>query len=518
MTTTTPYQIEKLRSAVDEFVGELLVKHDERRDVDDFARYRGSEGDSLEERVAKAVAFMKHELGFTPWSKQIEVIEAFLSARRTAVRGCHGAGKDALLAGLMLFAAYVLKMLVVAISATEKQLLVQLWREVANRFSARLPGELYTADLRIGGQKRIVATTSGSVSSLTGYHDANGVFIAISEAQGEQVEAAAFDAALSNAVDDASRIVVVGNPVKPLGRFYEVSRKPTWRAIQISAFDHPNVVEGRVVIPGGPAPSWPAEMAAEFGTSSPWYISRVLGEFPSDGSVDSLVKVSWLEAAYARHHATYLESPPPVAALDVARSYDRDESVAAIAQGPRVIGLHTWRLRDLVATTERFLGVVDREHEKWSAMRLRHGLALYPSRGASFTTSPPFALLVDAPGIGSGVCDELTRLKRPATEYWGWNPSSDDKRWANLRAEVYWNFRTLLESGKAALPRDLLLHEEALAMEWSQDARGRIMMVGKEELRQTLKRSPDRLDAAAMSLWAATRPPPAAWGSSRFTV
>ena len=434
---------------------------------------------------------------------------------RVVVRGNHGAGKDAVLAPIMLYACYVLKMLVLAISATEKQLLGQLWRELTNRFSERLPGQLFTADLRLAGEKRIIAMTSGNVSNLTGWHDPNGVFIAISEAQGEQVEAAAFDAAIANAVDAASRIIVVGNPVKSAGRFYEVSRKETWHAIQISAFDHPNIPEGRVVIPGGPSPEWPAEMAREFGVDSPWYVSRVLGEFPPQGSVDGLVKLEWLEASYERHEAGpgLVNYPLPVVALDVARSLDRDESVAAVVQGPRVHALATWRVRDLVETTTRFLTVVDRARMEWYATTKRKTVDTTgktyrdPDALAAWLTAsgvPAFQLIVDAPGIGSGVVDDLKRRGRSVTEYWGWNPSTDPQKWLNRRAEIYWHLRTLLENGTVELPRDQLLHEELLACEWSQDAKGRIMLGPKEMLRAMLGRSPDRLDSVTIGLAHAT--------------
>src|SRR5205823_13285455 len=121
--------------------------------------------------------FSRDELGFEPYDKQVEIFDSFTANKRTAVRGAHGTGKDAALAVIALYAAYVLGMLVLVISATERQLLGQLWREVRDRFSTRLPGELYTADLRIGGEKRILAMTSGSTSNLTGWHDPNCVAI-----------------------------------------------------------------------------------------------------------------------------------------------------------------------------------------------------------------------------------------------------------------------------------------------------------------------------------------------------
>jgi hypothetical protein len=495
-------ELRQLRGDVDE----LLAAHEETRDMADFARYRD-----------RPLAFMRDELGFEPYEKQMEVIEAFQQRRRVVVRGNHGAGKDAVLAPLMLYAAYVCRMLVIAISATERQLLGQLWREVTARFSSRLPGQLYSADLRIHGEKRIIAMTSGSTSNLTGWHDPNGVLIVVSEAQGQQVEEAAFDAAIANAVDDASRIVVAGNPINTTGRFYEVSRKATWHAIRISAFDHPNVREQRVVIAGGPAPGWPAEMEKEFGVDSAWYVSRVLGEFPTQGSIDSLVKLQWLEDAYERYEgsslAGYRDKPFPVLALDVARSLEGDESVAAVAQSARVHGVFAWRSRNLVDTAGRFLMIADRTRAAWYGAitgDLLDAESLIARDARRLTgwlderNVPHFRLYVDAPGVGSGVIDECRRRRRHVTEYWGWVPAIDDNRWANLRAETYWNFRTLLQDGKAALPRDPLLHEEALAIEWSQDKKGRIVILPKEELRRTLKRSPDRLDSAVMALWGAT--------------
>jgi hypothetical protein len=498
-----------------EDVGELVARHGQTRDVADFRRYRG-----------RPVEFFREELGFEPWAKQIEMAEAFHAHRRVVVPGAHGTGKDACLAPLMLYAAYVCGMLVLGISATERQLLNQLWRELGKRFSARLPGELYTADLRIGGEKRVIAMTSGSVSSLTGWHDSGGVFVAISEAQGEQVEAAAFDAAIANAVDDASRIMVVGNPVKAAGRFYEVSRSPTWHTISISALDHPNVIEGRVVIPGGPSPTWPAEMAAEFGIESPFYVARVLGEFPTTGSVDSLVRLKWLEDAYARWEngpPGFAPFPRPVVALDVGRSLDRDPSVAAVVQGARLHAFHPWYSRDLVNTAEQFLRISERArmafYAKGRAVRPENAVYQDTDKLREWLTlsgAPFLSLWIDAPGVGSGCVDECRRRGRDVTEYWGWLPARDEKRFANERASVHWNFRTLLESGRAALPRDPMLEEEALALEWSQDAKGRIVMLSKDELRKTLKRSTNHLDVACMGLAAstgATRAPSVAFSS-----
>ncbi len=461
------------------------------------------------------VRFMREVLDFHPWEKQVEVCQSVLENKRTVVRGHHGAGKDEILAALLLWSCYARRMMCLAVSATERQLIGQLWAKLARMWkTARLPGELYVGELRIGGEKRIVAMTSGNVSNLTGWHShaGTGVFVAISESQAEQIGAVAFDAAEGNTVSEGSRIVVVGNPVKAAGRFFEVSRKSTWKAIRISAFDHPNIATGAVVIPGGPAPGWPAEMAAEYGEDSGFYVSRVLGEFPAEGSVDGLIRPGWLEAAFVRHEAGVVlqRYPLPVLALDVARSLDRDESVAAVAQGSVVLRIHAWRSRDLVDTATRFLMVTDRLRTEWYANGRPVGetetsrdpdkLALW----LQLTGVPDFPMHVDSPGVGGGVVDTMRSRGRHVHEYWGWNPARDEKRFANRRAEIYWSLRTGLEAGTVALPRDPALSEEVLAMEWSLDAKGRILMIAKEDLRKALGRSPDRGDAVTMALAASS--------------
>jgi hypothetical protein len=58
----------------------------------------------------------------------------------------------------------------------------------------------------------------------------------------------------------------------------------------------------------------------------------------------------------------------------------------------------------------------------------------------------------------------------------------------------------LLEQGRIALPPDDGLAEEALAIEWTLDGKGKIQILSKDSLRATLGRSPDLLDACVIGL------------------
>jgi hypothetical protein len=59
-----------------------------------------------------------------------------------------------------------------------------------------------------------------------------------------------------------------------------------------------------------------------------------------------------------------------------------------------------------------------------------------------------------------------------------------------------------------------------LAIEWSEDTKGRIQIASKDLIRASLGRSPDRLDATTIAL-SVSAPLPAktrgAWGSSTYT-
>lgn len=462
-------------------VGELIAQHAQRRDAGSFQQY-----------LENPIGFMVNECNFTPYPKQREIVDAYMAGKRTVVRGCHGAGKDAVLSALMMFAAFVQGKLVLAMSATERQLLNQLWREVGNRFTNRLPGQLYTSDLRIDGRKRIIALTAGagSVSHLTGWHDAAGVFIAMSESQAESVGDDAFDAAESNAIDDLSRIVVVGNPVMAGSRFHAVHARPSWQRIRISAFEHPNLIEQKVVVPGGPSPTWPDEMRAEYGADSPFYVSRVLAEFPAEGSVDSLIKRSHLERAFQHHDAGDLvaanEWKPLVLGLDVSR-FGSNQTALAVVRGGQVDAVHTWRGVDLVETTDRLLAHAAALTVPRRDLHTRLISALRPT------------IVVDDAGVGGGVTDIARNRGWTIHAHNGGARAIEQLKFANLRSNVAWHFRTLLEQDQLALPRSSRLADEAMALTYQLTPKGLIQLTSKKDIAD-LSGSTDICDAIQQAL------------------
>src|SRR5947208_365365 len=101
-------------------------------------------------------------------------------------------------------------------------------------------------------------------------------------------------------VRENDRLLAVGNPTRPLGPFFASQRPGSpWTKVAISVFEHPNVVERRQVIAGGPEYAWLERIRAEEGEGSQFWAGRILAEFPTESS-EALFTRALLDAAVAR--------------------------------------------------------------------------------------------------------------------------------------------------------------------------------------------------------------------------
>ena len=124
---------------------------------------------------------------------------------------------------------------------------------------------------------------------------------------------------------------MTGNPFTSAGAFYDSHhlRRGLYRRVRISAFDTPNVAEGRVAVPGMITEEDIADRKAEWGERSAQYVGGVLGEFP-EGLDDVLVS---LRAATEAAGRSLAPSGRVVLGCDVAR-FGHDKTVVMRRQGP----------------------------------------------------------------------------------------------------------------------------------------------------------------------------------------
>ena len=80
---------------------------------------------------------------------------------------------------------------------------------------------------------------------------------------------------------------------------------------------------------------------------------------------------------------------------------------------------------------------------------------------------------------------------------WG-VPASDDQQYFNQRAECWGRMRAWLEHGQ--IPTNDDLANQLTSVDYGHDARARIQLQAKKEIKRNGGKSPDRADSLALSL------------------
>lgn len=426
-------------------------------------------------------AFPNEVLGYTPWSKQVEVLDAIRKHRRVAIKSGHGTGKTRLLGGLVNeWMCSHQNARVVCTASTNRQVHTVLWAEVQRLYREakfEMPGELLEREWRIAPSWRADAVSVDDPTALQGIHGP-ATLIVVDEAEGVDHRMwGAIDSLMSSG---GSRLVMAYNPTTPSGFCYDAAQRPDlFHTITISCLDHPNVISGEEVIPGAVTRQWVDEVRAREGDGSPVWSCRVLGEFPKTAS-NTILTIDDLVAADVPTGAT----DSPRIGLDVAR-FGTDQSVLCVVDATRtVVEVQAWQGEDLMATAGRLR----------DAMR-RHNVE------ARFVG-------VDATGIGAGVVDRLREDGiRVSPVDFGAAPVGDwgtllgrDAMFANRKAELHWVVRGLIRQKSLRVPVQWkAMWADLAAPTYAFDGKGRITIESKDALRERLKRSPDHGDALVIA-------------------
>ena len=166
---------------------------------------------------------------------------------------------------------------------------------------------------------------------------------------------------------------------------------------------------------------------------------------------------------------------------DVAR-YGRDKSVISERHGFVISNLQTFKDYN----TMEFATVIN---------------------NAAMRGQAPDAVFVDTIGVGAGVYDKLKQMGvRGCFEANVSMKAEEVKVYQNKRAEMYFNLKKFIESG-GKIPNDKELKEELLALRYFFNATsGKIQLIGKDDLKEILGRSPDKSDSVALHFFRRVRP------------
>lgn len=431
--------------------------------------------------------WIEERLGEFVWSKQAEILRLLPTSRRIAVPSCFATGKSWLAARIC---AYWIdchlpgEAFVVTTATTGAQVKAILWRELGRAHAkGRLAGRVNQTEwwMPVQGKDEIVAfgRKPGDMdpTAFQGIH-ARYVLVVIDEAAG--VPQALHDAADGLIANEASRLVLIGNPEDASGAFYKAcSPGSGFAVVKVSAWSTPNFTGEKIPAVLGEkliSRVWVEEKRRSWGETNPLWKAKVEAEFP-DTQVDALIPISWIRAAQDR---TLPPTNPVELGVDVGAGGDRNVVAARRGGHVRVIR------RNQEPDTMKSLGNVTADLRETKAAVAK----------------------VDEIGIGRGMVDRGRELGRPIVGINVSERSSDPEQFANLRAEFYWGLRQRFQDGQIDIdPRDEDLAAQLVAIRWKRTSRGQIQIESKQEMRKRLNgASPD--DAEAVMLSFCTPPDP----------
>jgi hypothetical protein len=425
------------------------------------------------------------------WSKQKEILNSLMLHKYTAVKACHGPGKSFVASRAMAWWGEVHPLgsaFVVSTAPTAPQISAILWRELRRthrlhklRGRMTLENVWYMTDR---GQRNTVSTEDEMIAmgrkpadydeaAFQGIH-ARYVLAVIDEAGG--VPKNLYDGINSIVTGDDCRVLAIGNPDDPGSHFADICKPGSgWNVISISAFDTPNFTGEYVpdnVAKQLVTPKWVEERKRDWGEGSPLWTSKILGEFP-DTSDDYLFNPSILKKAMATNQPGIERGQY---GADIAR-FGTDKTVVYRNRGFNIRLEGEWAKKDTMQTVGKLKTILDNQNP--------HKLKM----------------VIDVVGLGSGVFDRMREQDLHVAPFAASEQARNPKRFKNKRAEAYWTFRDLCDSGVIDLdPEDELLLNQLGSIKWDTDSSGRIFIESKEDMAKRGIPSPDRADAAVMSI------------------
>jgi phage terminase large subunit len=448
-----------------------------------------------------AVEFQEKFLKRKLWAKQKEICyAATIGPRRvTSIKGCHGSGKTFTVSGLVPHELLSDRQSVVLTIAPTLRQVKLMWNEIATAIQALkfrgLP-EPATTSWKFSDTNYALGFSSSKGVNAQGFH-AKKILILADEAIG--ISPDLWDAVEGIRAAGDVRLVRLCNPTVPNGApFEDFSRlRNQTNCITISAFDTPNLAGltletllqlSEEELDYAPFPwltrrRWVKEMYYKWGPTNPRFLSRVLGEFPSQAD-NSVFSLEWIEKASLlledgeaeKEMKKLLERGAiPQVGVDVAGPGE-DETSAHARLGPYIMAHQAWNAPDARGNVVGFLNDI---RKRCDGVR-------------------PI-VVVDTVGIGFHMGTHLMDHRYDVRPFVAGARARDPGMFANWKAEAYWGLREQMKLGHVKGLEDEDTKAQLSDIRYRETAAGRIEIESKDEARNRGANSPDRAESLVMA-------------------
>lgn len=430
------------------------------------------------------------------WSLQLRVAESVAANKRTVVRSAAGIGKSYLSAMIVCWWVTTHPVNEVYVWTTAPggdQVSGILWEDIRKLHKRLgLPGKIGLDNKwRIDGV--LVASGRKPADKADGAEDdpdtgqgfhRRYLLVVLDDAGG--LDTWLWDAAENITTGDDCRILGTGNPDHAGSRFAQLCDHPLWTAFKASLFDSPNFTGEYVpdsIRPMLTSRAWQEARLLDWGAEDRRYLSKVLAEFPSDHP-DQVISAAALADCFTAEPRSATELVPVVLGVDVGGGSD----LTVVRERRGVKAGRRWEYRG--SDPERNAQLV------MDAIR---------ATGAAMVN-------VDGNGVGHGLVGDLRgRIRRgdagrdvTVNSVMTGEASSEPAIYGNLRAEIWWKVGREQSQDRAwdlsGMAEGERTRTELLLPRWRMDARGRIFVEPKDDIRaRSGGKSPDDADALLLA-------------------
>lgn len=404
--------------------------------------------------------------------QQKEGLLAIQNNDRVAIKSGKGPGKTALVVNAVLwFMNCFENPKVLCTAPTYGTLKTALWAELSLWLSRSLVEPIYEITEKSMYLKEspknhfTLLRTAKDAEAVQGAH-ADNMLIIMDEASG--VKEDIFEAFDSTLTGRNNKFVMIGNPTRTSGPFYDVFNnvklKKRWVTLTFDAEQSPFVKKDQIQY-----------YEEKYGRHHDLFRVMVKGEFPK-GSPDAFIELSSVHAAVDRWEEVQPNGEIEIG-LDVARFGD-DLTVLYWRHGYKVYPAKTLAKSSVVETAQLALDTVEEIRKATGYERT-------------------IRIKVDDGGVGGGVVDILKTDRSHNIEVVPCNFGGAGNNEYQNEASIMWgNVKSIINI--IGLPEDQHLIEELSSRRWRLSPSGKIMLEPKSEYKKEFKSSPDRADALVL--------------------